>query len=129
MNKALAILMGALLVVTSACGIIPQKQYVTEADIVTADGVTIPAGTPIFVDAEGNPTPEDTGTPLLEDDVEKVESLAASAEKGANSLPWFGGLIGLVVGVAGTAAVSGLRKKRAADRAKVDEKLKGKPKA
>lgn len=136
MHKAIAILMAVLLVVVSACNMVPKKQYVTEEPITTEAGVLIPAGTPVFVDEAGEPTVKSQSAdgksykPLMEEDVEKIEKFASQAESTASAIPFgIGGIAGLIVGIIGSAGVAGLRKKRAGDRAEVNEKLKGKPEA
>lgn len=98
-----------------------QKQYVTEKEITTEDGTVIPAGTPIYEDAEGNPTTTVTDTPLMETDVEKLSALNDTAGKVTSNLPYgIGGIIGAIAGAALMAAANSRKKKRA----EVDAKLK-----
>lgn len=117
-------LMGFMLVVAtlvmSGCPF-AQKQYVTEKEIVTEDGTVIPAGTPIYEDADGNPTTTVTDKPLMETDVEKLSALNDSVGKATSNLPYgIGGIIGAVGAAAIAAAMNSRRKKREA----VDAKLK-----
>lgn len=135
MKKLFLTLLVATLSVCAGCNVIPQQPYETTQEITTEDGTVYPAGTPVYVDAEGEPT-FDTHSPdgepyerLTEDNVEKVEKIAVQAEEGASQIPFgIGGIAGLIVGIAGSAAVAGLRRKREHDRAEVEGKLKGKKK-
>lgn len=113
--------LAALLLVVSVTGCpLAQKQYVTDHDITRADGTVIPAGTPIYLDEQGEPTTTPTNTPAMETDVEKLEGIVNKGTSLADALPYG---IGAIIGAIGMAGVNAARSSRAKKRAKVDAKL------
>ena len=114
----------AMLMFVASCGIIPQEPYAID-EPVTVEGTEYPAGSPVYLDAQGAPTmlpvaPD--GTPhkrATVDDAEKVADLAAKADKVTSNLPWGLGGIAALVTAAGVAAVRARRKQQV-------ENIKGK---
>lgn len=108
--KAMSIaLLAILFAMISACAVIPQKQAVTDD------------GTPIYltVDEEGNPKATldplaadgSPNEPLMEYDVDKVESLAKQAEDTGSKIPYLGWIFGPLLGAGGTILIGRLKKK------------------
>lgn len=108
--KAMSIaLLAILFAMISACAVIPQKQAVTED------------GTPIYltVDEDGkekatlDPLAADgsPNEPLMEYDVDKVESLAKQAEDTGSKIPYLGWVLGPLLGAGGLMLIGRLKKK------------------
>lgn len=97
-----------------------QKQYELQEPITAEDGTVYPVGTKVWADADGEPTFDNTGTPWMETDVEKLEALVKAGTKATDALPYgIGGIIGAIAGAGLMAARNSRTKKREEANAKL----------